>query len=93
MILLQLRTSATRAIFKGARQLGVIFIVLLNTLFGRVGPLSDGGKWVCKEHLPPASDSNCVIFSLGSNGDFSFEQGMHEAAPHCKVGAVRGIVV
>lgn len=32
----------------------------------------DGGKWLCMALLKPP----CVIFSLGSNGDFTFEESM-----------------
>ena len=40
----------------------------------RVGSTEDGGKWVCGEYLPQSND--CHIISLGSNGDFSFEEAM-----------------
>ena len=36
----------------------------------RVGPEGDGGKIVCAQHLNPET---CVIYSLGSRLDFSFE--------------------
>ncbi|KAL4517156.1 hypothetical protein Ndes2526A_g00734 [Nannochloris sp. 'desiccata'] len=41
----------------------------------------DGGKWLCTDLLTTAP---CTIFSLGSNGDFSFENAMLEATP-CKI--------
>lgn len=39
--------------------------------FSRVGGDGDGGKWVCG---PLVVDDTCVIFSLGSNNQFDFEQ-------------------
>ena len=39
----------------------------------KVGPLSDGGKWVCGvDTLLQRPD--CVIYSIGSHGDTSFEE-------------------
>jgi hypothetical protein len=40
--------------------------------FARVGGGGDGGKWFCSEFFEVTPD--CAIFSIGSNGDFSFEQ-------------------
>jgi len=41
----------------------------------RLGVHGDGGKWVCN----PACElkPGCVVFSVGSNNDFSFEEAMH----------------
>jgi hypothetical protein len=41
----------------------------------RIGGAGDGGKWVCLEHLN-TKVGKCIIYSLGSNGDFSFERDM-----------------
>jgi hypothetical protein len=43
----------------------------------RVGGTGDGGKWVCQEYLNTAG--KCVIYSLGSNGNFVFEEDMGAA--------------
>lgn len=39
----------------------------------KVGPLSDGGKWVCGVETL-LQRPGCVIYSFGSNGDTSFEE-------------------
>jgi hypothetical protein len=45
---------------------------------------SDGHKWVCDPHrfrkLP-----NCLIYSIGCNGQFEFELDMHRVAPNCEI--------
>jgi len=41
----------------------------------RVGNSGDGGKWVC-EPFDIAND--CIIISIGSNGNFEFEKGMQQ---------------
>jgi Na+-transporting methylmalonyl-CoA/oxaloacetate decarboxylase gamma subunit len=38
----------------------------------RIGGSNDGGKWICGEFFP--RDTSSVVVSIGSNGDFSFEQ-------------------
>eukprot|EP00842_Homolaphlyctis_polyrhiza_P003125 jgi/Hompol1/3813/HPOL_006752-RA len=38
----------------------------------------DGPKWMCAEYLQTPPDEKCVIFSVGSNGDFQFEQAMFD---------------
>jgi len=37
----------------------------------RIGRPGDGGKWICKDHIKQGA---CVIYSLGSSNEFSFEQ-------------------
>jgi len=37
----------------------------------RLGKLGDGGKWICDPHRIPKD--NCLIYSIGSNGNFQFE--------------------
>ncbi|CAF4216164.1 unnamed protein product, partial [Rotaria sordida] len=41
----------------------------------RLGKNGDGGKWVCDIHrFGPMNTTNILVYSLGSNGDFSFER-------------------
>ncbi|GMR45643.1 hypothetical protein PMAYCL1PPCAC_15838, partial [Pristionchus mayeri] len=42
----------------------------------RVGSVADGGKWMCN---PWAMPKDSVVFSLGSNGDISFESDLQKA--------------
>ncbi|KAA8493423.1 hypothetical protein FVE85_8868 [Porphyridium purpureum] len=49
----------------------------------RVGSIGDGGKYVC--HSPTLAKDNCLMYSVGSNNDFSFEIGFHEIWPHCAI--------
>jgi len=45
----------------------------------------DGGKWFCPEHLLSDNQGPLTIFSVGSSGDFSFEESVHRYlsnAPH-----------
>lgn len=52
-----------------------------GTTLHRYGGSGDGGKWLCTF---VASNTPCLIFSLGSRGDFSFEKAMLEATK-CEV--------
>eukprot|EP00906_Rhabdomonas_costata_P005261 RCo007897 len=48
-----------------------------------LGDRIDGAKWVCgAERLPR---QHCVVYSFGSNGDFSFETELLAVAPQCEV--------
>jgi len=50
----------------------------------RVGALGDGGKWVCGlEQI--AQQPSCVIYSVGINGESSFEAELLKSAPHCEL--------
>jgi hypothetical protein len=49
-----------------------------------VGSLQDGHKWVCNPHRL-AELSDCVIYSLGSNGNFEFERALLQIAPNCEI--------
>ena len=60
----------------------------------RIGGEGDGAKWYCGEFssVSVSSDSNsnsedeCVVFSLGSNGDFTFEQAFRKQfGDSCKI--------
>ncbi|KAL7570486.1 hypothetical protein ACA910_004267 [Epithemia clementina (nom. ined.)] len=51
----------------------------------RIGNLGDGGKWVCDPHRLKKAPS-CLVYSVGSRGDFSFEKNVLERiGPHCEV--------
>lgn len=49
----------------------------------RIGSAGDGGKIMCEKDISTAR--NCVIYSLGSRLDFSFEMSVRETLPKCKV--------
>jgi Methyltransferase domain len=58
----------------------------------RIGRLGDGGKWVCDPHRITYQKNNkkkkddCLIFSVGSNNDFSFEAAVQaEIGSHCEI--------
>ena len=42
----------------------------------RVGRLGDGGKWVCGMRSSMLQTAGCLVYSLGSKGDTSFEDDM-----------------
>ncbi|KAK3267409.1 hypothetical protein CYMTET_24036 [Cymbomonas tetramitiformis] len=42
----------------------------------RIGIMGDGGKWVCNPANIPKD--KCILYSFGSNLEFSFEVGIHE---------------
>ncbi|TPX64616.1 hypothetical protein SpCBS45565_g05743 [Spizellomyces sp. 'palustris'] len=51
----------------------------------RVGEDGDGGKWMCTELLDIGKD-DCHIFSLGSNGNFHFEESISKLTKgKCKI--------
>jgi len=39
----------------------------------RIGRMGDGGKWVCDPYRIAAQEK-CLVYSIGSNNDFSFEE-------------------
>mmetsp|Transcript_2394 Transcript_2394/g.6478 ORF Transcript_2394/g.6478 Transcript_2394/m.6478 type:complete len:323 (-) Transcript_2394:49-1017(-) len=55
----------------------------------RVGAVGDGGKWLCEvdriRALARETRRACLIYSFGSNGDYSFEQHAHERMPECEI--------
>ncbi|CAF2079371.1 unnamed protein product [Rotaria magnacalcarata] len=50
----------------------------------RIGKMGDGGKWVCDPYRLESRD-DCLVYSVGSNGDFSFEIDMKKFMPHCEI--------
>lgn len=51
----------------------------------RYGNDGDGGKMVCDAEGVLQRQRECLIVSVGSNGDVSFETAMRSLAPHCAV--------
>ncbi len=49
--------------------------------FKRIGDAGDGGKWLC---LPRQLKAPCLVISLGSNGQFDFEEAVLDQFP-CEV--------
>ena len=50
----------------------------------RLGLNGDGGKWICDVYRIKQA-SSCLVYSLGSNGEFSFENQTKEDLPHCEI--------
>lgn len=51
----------------------------------RIGKLGDGGKWICDPHRL-AKEIDCLVYSVGSNNDFSFEQAVKDnIGQHCEI--------
>lgn len=54
----------------------------------RIGRLGDGGKWICDPHRI-SEQEDCLVYSVGSNNDFSFEQSvLNDIGPHCEIHTV-----
>lgn len=52
----------------------------------RIGRLGDGGKWVCDPHRITASHDSCLVYSVGSNGDASYEAAiLQDVSPNCEI--------
>ena len=49
----------------------------------RLGINGDGGKWICDVYRIRQLES-CLIYSLGSNGEFSFENETNRFLPNCE---------
>lgn len=51
----------------------------------RVGGLGDGSKWTCDPHRLATKD-DCLIYSIGSEGNYMFEDGMFQLlGRHCEI--------
>jgi len=54
------------------------------TTIARMGCPGDGGKWICDpQHYLEMNE--CIVYSFGSNDDFSFEESIHNFNPECKI--------
>jgi FkbM family methyltransferase len=54
----------------------------------RIGPCGEGGKWICDPFRIAefASAESCLVYSIGSNGDFGFEEAVHTSvSPKCEI--------
>ena len=52
----------------------------------RIGNTGDGGKWVCDVHrFHDVNQTKLLIYSFGSNGDFSFERAIKEQLPQAEI--------
>ena len=52
----------------------------------RVGRWGDGGKWVCDPYRITTNKQSCLVYSVGSYNDFSFEEGVWlDVSPECEV--------
>lgn len=55
----------------------------------RIGMMGDGGKWVCDPSTiarRAGSGDPCLVYSVGSNGDFSFEEAvLSQISSSCEV--------
>jgi hypothetical protein len=50
----------------------------------RIGRMGDGGKWVC-DLFRLQNRSDCIVYSAGSSGDFSFEVDLKKYLPNCEI--------
>ena len=48
-----------------------------------VGGPGDGLKWMCDPHR--LNKDGCLVYSIGSLGNFAFEVGLHNIAPKCEI--------
>ena len=53
------------------------------TALARLGCPGDGGKWVCDPHR--YLGTHCLVYSFGSNDEFSFEEAVHHFNPLCEI--------
>ena len=51
----------------------------------RVGKIGDGGKWLCGVRTVLKKKSSCVVYSVGSKGEVSFEIGIEHKLPNCEI--------
>lgn len=54
----------------------------------RVGLQGEGGKWVCDPYKIRTKE-HCLVYSVGSNGQYDFEEGVHNhISPKCEIHTV-----
>jgi hypothetical protein len=53
------------------------------TALARFGCPGDGGKWICDPHHFLMDE--CVVYSVGSRDEFSFEEAIHHFNPKCRI--------
>ena len=52
----------------------------------RAGPAGEGGKWLCDPNRLRARGADCLIYSVGSFDDFSFEEAiMRDVSSACEI--------
>ncbi|KAL3932780.1 MAG: hypothetical protein SGBAC_010690 [Bacillariaceae sp.] len=52
----------------------------------RIGGMGDGPKWVCDPHRLAKKRKSCLIYSVGSEGNFMFENALlKEIGKHCEI--------
>lgn len=49
-----------------------------------IGTVGDGHKYVCDPHRLKKLD-DCLVYSVGSDGEFSFEDALYALAPNCEI--------
>lgn len=58
----------------------------------RLGLQGEGGKWVCdpyKIRKQVSDGGGCLVYSIGSNGQYDFEKSMHDSvSSHCEIHTV-----
>lgn len=50
-----------------------------------IGGNQDGHKWVCDPHRLRQYPNDCLVYSFGSNNEFSFETHLQRIAPNCEI--------
>lgn len=54
-------------------------------LMSRLGEGGDGGKFVCDPDAIVRAGPSCLVVSIGSNGDPSFERAVYDLNPECTI--------
>ena len=51
----------------------------------RLGAAGDGGKWLCNPLRVAERGPSCLVYSIGSRNDFTFEAHLHAMLPRCEI--------